>query len=299
MDNLNLRSLLSFQAIMHTGSVTAAAKQLGLTQPGVSRLLASLEALVGFQLFYREHSRLIPTAEAKNLAPEIDLLLSNANRFLALAKNIHRTETGSLTMVAPASFNSGPLADAVASFIEKYPKISISIDSHSPQLARDLVAQRSIDCGFIQLPENHPGLISQPILQSPMVCAVPINHVLSQHKTLHLNDLAQHPLIMLGQGRPSRHKIEHIFKEVHFQPTIRLETHSVATACAYVKRGLGIAIINKVLAQQYVNDQFKLIPLAPLINHEYGFIYSAYAPMPRLVQAFYRHCIAFFEHASE
>lgn len=279
---------------MQTGSATAAAKQLGLTQPGISRLLACLEELVGFQLFYREHSRLVPTEEAKKLTPEINLLLSNTARFLELARNIHKTETGCLTVVAPSSFNSGPLVEAVASFIEKYPRVSISIDSHSPQVARDLVAQRSIDCGFIQLPENHPGLVSVPILRSPMVCALPTHSVLASKEIIQLNELADTPLIMLGQGRPTRQKIDLMFKAAKVHPQIRLETHSVATACAYVKRGLGVAILNQVLAQQYKDEKILLIPLEPIIEHQYGFIYSAYAPLPRLVQAFFKHCIEYF-----
>jgi DNA-binding transcriptional LysR family regulator len=294
MENINLKSLEAFRAIIQTGSATAAARQLGLTQPGISRLLASLEQLVGFQLFYREHSRLIATDEAKHLTSEIDLLLNNADRFLALARNLHKTETGSLTIVAPQSFSSGPLADAVASFIQLYPKISVSIESHSPQTARDLVAQRSIDCGFIQLPENHPGLVVKPMLDSDLVCAVPAAHPLCDRTSLSLTDLSHEPLIMLGQGRPSRQRLEALFQQHGVLPKIRLETHSVATACAYVQRQLGIAIINRVLAQQYLNDQLTLVPLAPAIHHHYGFIYSAHAPMPKLVAAFCQHCSQFF-----
>ncbi len=295
MENINLKSLEAFRAIMHTGSATAAARQLGLTQPAISRLLASLEHLVGFQLFYREHSRLIATDEAKHLTSEIDLLLNNADRFLALARNLHKTESGSITIVAPQSFSSGPLADAVASFIQLYPKISVSIESHSPQTARDLVAQRSIDCGFIQLPENHPGLIVKPILTGQLVCALPAEHPLSHRSQLNLTDLIHEPLIMLGQGRPSRQKLEQLFHQHGVVPKIKLETHSVATACAYVQRQLGIAILNQVLAQQYINNQLKLVPLAPAIHHHYGFIYSAHAPMPKLVAAFCQHCTVFFQ----
>ncbi len=297
MENINLKSLEAFRAIMQTGSATAAARQLGLTQPGISRLLASLEQLVGFQLFYREHSRLIATDEAQFLTSEIDLLLNNADRFLALARNLHKTETGSLTIVAPHSFSSGPLADAVASFILLYPKISVSIESHSPQTARDLVAQRSIDCGFIQMPENHPGLVVKQILNSDLVCAVPAEHPLSDKANLNLTELSHEPLIMLGQGRPSRQKLEALFRQHGVIPKIRLEAHSVATACAYVQRQLGIAIINRVLAQQYLNDKLKLVQLAPAIHHNYGFIYSAYAPMPKLVSAFCQHCTQFFSTA--
>jgi DNA-binding transcriptional LysR family regulator len=295
---LNLKSLESFRAIMQTGSATAAAKQMGLTQPGISRLLASLEQEIGYALFYREHSRLIPTDEASRLDAEIELLLSSTSRFLALARNMHRIDSGSLTIVAPASFSSGPLADALASFIRRYPAISVSLDSHSPQQARDLVAQRSIDCGFIQLPEQHPGLISYPILQSPMVCAVPAQHALAAQSSIALAQLASEPLIMLGKGRPSRQNLEQLFHRAGVALQVKLETHNVATACALVKRQLGIAIINQVLAEQFLDTNIKLVALTDTISHQYGFIHSAHVPMPRLVQAFYQHCVAFFATAT-
>lgn len=291
---LNLKSLESFRAIMQTGSATAAARQLQLTQPGVSRLLASLEQQLGYQLFYREHSRLIPTDEALRLNSEIDLLLNNAGRFLALAQSMQRIDSGSLTIVAPASFSSGPLADAVASFVRRYPSLSISIDSHSPQQARELVAQRSIDCGFIQLPEQHPGLVSYPVLSSAIACVVPATHALATQSAISLPQLASEPLILLGQGRPSRQNLEVLFQQAGVKPRVKLETHNVATACAFVKRQLGIAIVNNVLARQYLDSSIRLLPLKESLSHQYGFIHSAHAPMSRLVQAFFDHCKAHF-----
>ncbi|MDP4536640.1 LysR family transcriptional regulator [Alkalimonas collagenimarina] len=294
MSSLNLKSLECFQAIMLTGSATAAAKQLSVTQPAVSRLISVLEQQLGFALFYREHSRLIATDEARYLEQEIALLLSSVDRFKALADSIAKSEMGSLKIVAPASFSAGPLADVVTSFIKQYPSVSVSIDAHSPQIARDLVAHRSVDCGFIQLPENHPGLICEHLLSSDLVCAVPEHHELSVRDSVAISELGSEPLIMLGQGRPSRIRLENEFKKAGVRMNVRLETHTVATACAYVKKGLGIAILNEVLAEQYLDTQMKLIHLRPKIQHQYGFIYSAYAPMPRLVAKFYQHCLAHF-----
>lgn len=302
MDNpnfssLNLKSLECFQAILHTGSATAAAKQLGITQPAVSRLIQVLEQQLGMPLFYREHSRLIATDEARYLEQEIALLLSSVDRFKALASSVAKSELGSLKIVAPASFSAGPLADVIASFMQQYPSISLSIDAHSPQVARELVAHRSLDCGFIQLPETHPGLVCKHLLSSKLVCAIPKAHPLASAQVIVLSQLASEPLIMLGQGRPTRIRLEKEFNKAGVRMNVRLETHTVATACAYVKKGLGIAILNQILAEQYCDQQMVLLPLLPEMQHQYGFIYSAYAPMPRLVARFYQHCLAHFTPA--
>ncbi len=101
LNTLSLKSLEAFRAIIETDSATAAAKSLGITQPGVSRLLASFEVHVGFALFYREKGRLFPTEEALALYKVVEFTLQGADRFPLLAKNIFNSDLGWLKIVAP------------------------------------------------------------------------------------------------------------------------------------------------------------------------------------------------------
>ncbi|WP_340677244.1 LysR family transcriptional regulator [Paraglaciecola sp.] len=291
---MSLKSLEAFSAIIKTGSATAAAKHLGLTQPGISRLLALLEEYIGFQLFYREKGRLIPTDEALTLIKEVDLTLMSVDRISLLANNIFNSNLGQLRLVAPNSFIAGPLANVVTDFLKKHPKVKISLDTHSPTRAREIVAHRSADCGFIQLPENHPGLICQHIVSSNTVCAVSSEHKLAKCKRLTCKDLAGEDLILLGKGRNSRLQIENVFLREKIPLQVRLETHTVAIACTFAKKNVGIAIVNEMLAKQYANEGLVLIAFSPKIVHEYAFITSAHAPMNRLTESFYQHCKTYF-----
>src|SRR5690554_1737899 len=151
-DKLSYKALEAFHTVMRCGSTTTAAKELGLSQPAVSRLLAGFEDYVGFPLFYREHGRLTPTEEAHTLANEADVAISSIERLALLKQNIKNTSVGSLKVVAPVSFVAALLADVVADFMRQHPNISFAIDSRSPDSTRELVAHRAFDCGFIQLP---------------------------------------------------------------------------------------------------------------------------------------------------
>ena len=64
---MNFRHLEVFYAVMINGTVTAAARQLGVSQPSVTTTLKQAEANLGIQLFNRESGRLIPTEEASVL----------------------------------------------------------------------------------------------------------------------------------------------------------------------------------------------------------------------------------------
>ncbi|KGJ99293.1 LysR family transcriptional regulator [Thalassotalea sp. ND16A] len=293
--NISIKSLEAFRAIIQTGSATAAAKQLGLTQPGISRLLALLEEHIGFQLFYREKGRLIPSDEALALIKEVELTLTSVDRISLLAQNIFKSNLGLLKIVAPNSFIAGPLADVVESFLTDHPQVNISLDTHSPERAREIVAHRSADCGFIQLPESHPGLICESIITNGTVCAIARDHKLAKLKKIQPSDLQNENLILLGKGRYSRLQIENIFRQKNVRMRVKVETHTVAIACTFAKRNIGIAIVNELLAKQYEEEGLVLVPFHPQIKHEYGFITSAHAPMNRLTQSFYQHCMNYFQ----
>lgn len=294
LNSLSLKSLEAFRAIIETDSATAAAKSLGITQPGVSRLLASFEEHVGFSLFYREKGRLFPTEEALALYKEVELTLQGAERIGLLAKNIFNSDLGWLKIVAPNSFIAGPLADVVTDFMRLHPQVKISLDTQPPAVARELVAHRSVDCGFIQLPESHPGLFVKPVLSGRTVCALTPEHPLASKDRISINDLRNESLILLGKGRYSRTQINSVFERANVGMQVKLETHTVAIACSFAKRNLGIAIVNEMLAGQYAANDLMLIPLVPSLTNEYGFITSSHSPMSRLTTAFFKHSLRSF-----
>jgi DNA-binding transcriptional LysR family regulator len=178
----NIKTLEAFREIIQLGSVTAAARSLGFSQPAVSRLLAQFEAELGFKLFHRSKGRLLPTSQALMLFEEVDLALQGVERINVLAEDIRQTNAGQLRVVAPPSFAEGPLVKLVATFLTLHPKIHINIDSRTRPTVMKLVATRTADCGFGKLPLDHPGIRLRPLISSPTVCVLPPAHPLSAGK---------------------------------------------------------------------------------------------------------------------
>jgi DNA-binding transcriptional LysR family regulator len=291
----NLKSLECFRAIIVTGSATAAARHLGLTQPAVSRLLAVLETAVGFELFHRRKGRLVPTEEALALHREVDIALQSVDRVSRLARNLRNEDFGALSIVSPPSFAEGILSQVIAEFMADHPNLRVALDSQSVEIARDMVALRAVDCGFVKLPADHPRLSCRPLLRAGTVCALPPGHGLGQRRRLGIKDLDGEPLILLGHGRASRGQIDDAFDAAGVQMNVRIETHTVSAACAFARSGLGIAIVNEMLAVLYAGSGIELRRLEPDFVHEYAFMTSADAPMTRVTQRFLAHCEAFFK----
>ena len=85
---MNVKQLEAFKAIMRSGSTTAAAARLDLSQSAVSRLLTQLEAELGLELFAREKGRLIPTPEAIGLLDSVEDAVDGVQRVQHVAEEL-------------------------------------------------------------------------------------------------------------------------------------------------------------------------------------------------------------------
>ena len=289
----HIKTLEAFREIIQLGSVTSAARALGLSQPAVSRLLAQFEAGLGFKLFHRSKGRLLPTSQALLLYEEVDLALQGIERVSVLADDLRKTNVGQLRIVAPPSFAEGPLVKLVASFLTKHPKIHISIDSRTRPTVMNLVATRTADCGFGKLPLDHPGIRLRPLISSPTVCVLPPLHRLAAGKrAITAKDLTDEPLIMVGhRSSDTRLRIGRAFQEAGVHPNVRVETHNVGAACALAAEGVGIAMVNELLSRRSLWTGIRIRRFAEPIDQEYVFMSSANVRETPLTEAFYEHCL--------
>ncbi len=283
---INLRQLEAFRAVVTTGTATAAARALNVTQPAISQLINQFEESVGVELFHRHKGRLQPTAEAMMLYEEVDLAFDNLDRLVSLAANMGALNVGQLRIVAPPSLAEGLLSRVVAGYLIEHPNVKMSIDSRSPEAAKEALAVNGYDCGIGKLPVDHPGLVVEPLLTTETVCAFPAGHALQALPAVTPEDLAKAPLILLGQGRSARIRIEQAFAAAGVKPRVRLETHTVGAACACAASGLGVAVVNGMMASQYAHHGLVLRLFKPSILHEFVFMTPNQAPRRRLIKDF-------------
>lgn len=292
--NTNLKSMECFRCIVDTGSATAAGKQLGLTQPAVSRLLKILEKQIGLQLFHRQHGRLIPTQETMALYKEVDIALQSVERVKQLAENLHNADFGELMIVAPPSFAEGILSHVIADFIREHPNVHVSLDSQSMQRAREMVALRAVDCGFVKLPAEFPGISCEKLVSAGTACVMSSRHPLAGKDQIAVRDLVEQPLVLLGKGTASRIQIDEAFRKAGVKMNVRIETHTVGSACAIARRGVGITIVNEMLGLQFAGKGLAMRRFVPNFKHEYGLMTSSDAPMNRVTQRFADCCRKYF-----
>jgi DNA-binding transcriptional LysR family regulator len=293
-NQISVKALRGFHAIVETGSVTAAASILGMTQPAVSRLLAQLEETIGFELFYRDHGRLVPTQDGMLMFDEVELSLNTLERVNSVVRDICEYRCGHLKLVAPPSFAEAVLPDIVAAFCTRFPRVRLTLESPTAEVAKAMIASRAVDGGFLRLPLARADLKAEPVVISDTVCVMTADHPLARCERLSPAALRGHPLILLGLGTISRANIEAAFARDGLRALAQIEAHTVSAACAFASRGLGVALVNGLLAKGYVRNGAVTRPFDADLPNEYAFVTSSFSTPPRLATAFLAETKSYF-----
>lgn len=270
---MNYRQLEVFRTVMDTGSATAAARRLDLSQPAVSQHLAQLESELGIDLFVRERGRLTPTGNATALYDEVAFAFEGVERVINLVRKMRTHNTGTLRIAAPYSFSEAFLPRLIARFAEGRSQLRYAVELGRYEAILGMVAKREVDVGIVKEPVDRPGISTHPLVESPGVCVLPRGHKLAALRRIELKQLAAEPLVLLGRQAPWRYEIHAILRRHGLTPDVRIETHSVGAVCGFVAGGLGLAIVPELLGAQFIDRGIVLRPLAVSISHRFAVAY--------------------------
>jgi DNA-binding transcriptional LysR family regulator len=117
----------SFLGVLHEGSLSAAARALGLTQPTIGRHVAELEQLLGAPLFARSQTGLVPTQSGLALAPHAEAMAASADAIVRAASGELDEPKGSVRVTASEFVGALVLPAMLASFHEAHPKIAVEL----------------------------------------------------------------------------------------------------------------------------------------------------------------------------
>jgi DNA-binding transcriptional LysR family regulator len=267
---MRLRHIEVFNAVMLTGSVSAAARLLNVTQPAVSRTLQHAEIQLGFALFQRVRGRLAPTAEAQTLYPHIERLFAQLDEVQRLAANLRSGQggQGELRVLTVLALSYEVFPRAMRLFREKYPEVRVVHEAlHSPQIVSSLVLQEA-DVGYVFSAVSHPALAYEQIGEGEVMCIVPrglLGAKAGKLKSMPLERLAQLPVIALDSNDPLGVSLAHVMREAEagIEPVMTVQTYHVALALAH--HGVGVALVERCTAASADLGKVEVLPLEPRI----------------------------------
>ncbi|MGL4974918.1 MAG: LysR family transcriptional regulator, partial [Bosea sp. (in: a-proteobacteria)] len=195
---MNLRDVDIFRAIMQAGGASNAAELLGISQPAVSRALATLERDVGFRLFDRIKGRLTPTREGQLFHQDVRASFAGLDRLKQRAAQIREVGEGTWNIASLSALGHGVVPRAIAAFANRHPDVRIGYQVRTSNIVRDLVASGRAHIGLAADEVDTTGVLHSIFTTPRAVCVMPKTHPLAQRATIAPADLAGVPLLTLS-----------------------------------------------------------------------------------------------------
>ncbi|MGA6157300.1 LysR family transcriptional regulator [Stenotrophomonas sp. NPDC087984] len=250
MAELSLTGLRVVQAVVDTGSFTAAADALGYTQSAVSRQVAAMEAAAGAPLFVRGARGVTPSPAGEVLARRAATVLSEIDAVSADLAGLTDHITGRVSMAAFPSAAAVLVPRTLARLRDDHPALIVEFgEASSPTQLRQLRAHR-IDVAVIGVGADLPGyefegLRRDLLLDGGLLLAVPANHRFAGRGTIPVTELRDEPWIV---GKGLRDDPQFGAWPTLDHPRIAYAAREWPTRLGLVATGLGIAVLPEVAA---------------------------------------------------
>ncbi len=244
--------------VIDTGSLSSAAKKLGYTPSGISRMMAALEEEVGFPLLIRQRNGVVPTHDCKQILPSIRELLYYGEACRQISAQIKGLDVGTVTIGTAYSAYYVSLANAASSFHRQYPGIKIELlYGYSTELLQ-MMEQHTVDLCLISWRESVCHWI--PLAENEMLALIPPNHPLASQDFVPIEAFATEPYIETYPGKDVDNT--RIFKRCRIHPNTNFTTTDSYATFSLVEAGLGISMNNEINCRLW-NGSVKFLPLSP------------------------------------
>ena len=210
MDTANLDAFLS---VAKTRSFSRAAEQLHLTQPAISKRIATLEQQLNVRLFDRIGKYVDLTEAGRALKPRAELILNTLNDTARALGNLSATIQGRLRLATSHHIGLHRLPPVLRRFTKAYPGVALDIEFLDSEVAYDKVLQGEIELAVITLaPEIKAPIIATQIWHDPLDFVVAPEHPLAHAGRLHLRQLAPYAAVFPGPATFTHQVVNKLFE---------------------------------------------------------------------------------------
>jgi DNA-binding transcriptional LysR family regulator len=283
---LNLRHIEIFHAIMRTGSITAAAESLNITQPAVSAVLKHFESRLQMSLFDRVNGRLRPTPEAEALLPDVADIFNRLDAIERLSRDLAGGLRGSLSVVATSPLANGLLAQTVARFTELRPHARIALQSLGSPVVLERVLNREADIGLAYEPIISADVETEILSRGSIACVLPESHPLAARASISPADLLPYAIVTYLPQALLRPYVDKAMSDAGVALNISVEVGLSITGIMLAFNGAGVALVEPDLLRAMRLPGMVSRPLVPQVEFKSLLILNRSAPRSRIMLEF-------------
>ena len=262
---MNLHHLAIFTTVAATGSLTASARKLHVSQPALSRELKAFEQRLGVTLFER-HAKGMRLTQAGEVLNRYAVRLFELERTAEAAmQEIAGALRGRLTLGASNTIGTYVLPPLLATFRRQRPHVEISLFVGNTEQVSQGVDDRRFMLGFIEGPLHLQGLRSTVFQHDEIMPVAAPDHPLFARKALKPEDLSGEPLLMREHGSGTRELIAAALQRQNITPGETMEFGNTEALKRAAVHGGGIAWLPRIcMLNELADGSLRTLPVREL-----------------------------------
>lgn len=290
---MNDRRLRALVLVAERGSFSAAAAELGLTQPAVSQQIKALEDELGCTLLDRHAVGPNLTQAGQEVYQRARTILRLWDDACSAVRNCQETLAGNLTIGASSVPATYLLPGLLAEFALRWPAVNVSLQVGDSIGVMDDLLSRRCDLAVVGSEPKDKRLTSTYFAEDEVVLIAPPSY-LPQKGKLGPQDLLNYRFVMREPGSGTRHAAERQLEQCGIRLrdlNVVAEIATTEALIAAVSAGMGVAFVSEWAAKPAVRDNRVIelpITCAPIRRH-FQLVYHTAKKNDRLLMAFVKH----------
>lgn len=263
---MNIKQIEYFVSIVETGSFGAAAEELYISQPSLSKQIIALEKELDVKLFDRS-KRKISLTDAGKLFHKHAVNLRKNHQALQADLGEYKKGTPSLRIAAiPVTAQYG-ITSNVAQFKKAYPHINFTLEERQSSIVLSALSQHKYDLAFVRDYHIDSNVFSSfPVVTDKLVVAVSWEHRFSKRKSISLVELSDENFIMFNKGTLIHELSVNACTSAGFEPRIFYTASRAASIIGMVSSNSGVALMMEKVLNYYDRSDVIAIPLDQTIE---------------------------------
>ncbi|MFF7706902.1 LysR substrate-binding domain-containing protein [Pseudomonas sp. NPDC007930] len=240
---MTLRQIRHFIAVAETGSISAAAHAVFISQSTLTSAIQQLEQDLGVPLFNRHAKGMTLTHQGHQFLRQAHVILATVDNAKRSLQQSTEQISGQLTVGVTSLVAGYYLADLLMRFQRACPNVTLRVMEDDRPYIEHLLISGEIDVGVLILShlEDRHALQTEVLTHSPHRLWLPAQHRLLELDEITLADVAREPLIQLNVDEMDR-AAQRIWRQAGLAPTVALRSASTEAVRSLVAAGLGLAL---------------------------------------------------------
>jgi len=283
--NLDTDALKAFVAVATTGSFSQAGSALYLTQPAISKRIATLENMLGNELFDRIGRKVSLTEAGRALLPRAQDILAATEEAVRTINDLSGQVRGELKLTTSHHMGLHHLPGFLRRFNDNYPDVRLRLDFQDSEIAMEQVLSGQVELAALTLASHtNEKLVEAVVWDDPLVFVANKEHPLSRLTAPDLADLCQFPAILPETNTYTTQLVNRLFTDAGLQLESHLATNYLETIKMLVTIGLGWAVLPQTLLD--TSELIQLTVDCPAIIRRLGIIHHRNRRLSNASKAF-------------